>query len=206
MTPVYERLHTRILGCPERAEKLVDWSVKKAKPGQRFTEELAFGLTLHFVANEEQPKLYIHWNPAKNLKFISSLGTADRFISKSYGISLEQAGKDALLKIPGPGKLSIVLWDSQGNDFCRQKENDDVNYLVGMIKFSEDGPQFHTEVECQKELEVVTALSIVKAREEPQTLAKKLPEKKAPPQFSEEVKAYLYQDALLSEFLKQVRR
>lgn len=200
MRRIFERFSTPPLGSEKRGEQLVDWSIEKAAPGTRYTVAHPTGLTLHFVAAKEEPKVYIHWNPAKFKNFRAGIKDTDQIVMTIFGICLEWRKENTKIRILGAGKTGVVLWDEKENSFCQQKKDDDVNYLTGMIKFAAEGPLFHSEVECQEELQLVTALAVYDTKEEEtKKLEEVMPKEKETPQ---DFGNYLLRDALINQLLK----
>lgn len=159
---ITERDGCFLLGSQERLEELVEWS-SKGKPGERWVKDFKFGLRLGFVRNKQSPKMYIHWNQHKFNSFLKTLGEHEKFSITSFGVSIDKCDSGTLVRIIGAGDTTQVLWDSEHIEFSRQQENVDVNWLVGMLCFSEDtGPVFYTQPESQQELEESTALAIIK--------------------------------------------
>jgi hypothetical protein len=197
-TPIVERRSIPLLGERKRAEELVTWSLK-FPVGTRWKANLPHGLTLGFVSDANEPKMYIHWNQQRFLRFLEKLGRQERFILISHGISCEHHAGKTLVKLLGAGKTSVILWDTVKQEFAQQHSkkdpNDDVNWLLGMVRFAEEGPLFLAEVECQQELEEATALAIVetgkKVLEKP--VAEVLPEQRVSPA----VTRFLVTDALM---------
>ena len=94
-------------------------------------------------------------------------------------------------------------------EFSRQQETEDVNWLVGMIRFSEKGPVFSTQPECQLELEESSAVAVI--TNEPVT---SVPVKtKTPnhdplprPELSDKARAYLLKEVAMSALLGSIAR
>jgi hypothetical protein len=187
-----------LLGEEARADQLIEWSTK-GTPGQRWVKDFPFGLRLGFVRDGDNPKVYIHWNQSKFNRFLEELGTQERFLIVSYGISVQRRHKHTLVKLLGAGRTSQVLWDSEHNEFSRKQEHQDVNWVVGMLRLAYDGPLFYTTPETKAELEESTAVAIIadkpKAAPAPKT-AGELIAPQPQTQLSDRTRAYLLQSVL----------
>ena len=193
---------TPILGKESRAEQLVDWSLR-SPVGKRWLRDFDFGLRLGFVAAKEEPKVYLHWNQVRFSHFLNKLTVVpEEFAISSYGVTVEYRHGETevnLLGVPGGQKL----WDTAENGFSRFKAGEDVNWLVGMIRFSLEGPKFLPVAACQKELEEATAIAIIRVDKGVATPQKVSPAKKLPPQgLSVESRAFLLNDILSTLVLK----
>jgi hypothetical protein len=209
-TLVVDRRGIPLLGREERAEELVEWS-KKQRPSTRWIKDLACGLRLGFVSSGEEPKMYIHWNQQRFWRFMDGLGgLPERFFVTAYGICVEHYLGRTIVKLLGAGRTGQVLWDSLLNGFSRQQSlrgETEVNWLVGMVRFSQEGPLFHTQVESQHEVEEAAALAVV-TKKKKTTVSKKaktvgdvLP--KAPP-LSPKARSFLLHDALTNIVLRAI--
>lgn len=205
---VVDRTGIPLLGRDERAEELVEWS-KRMPAGRRWVRDLPFGLRLGFVASGEEPKMYVHWNQQRFWFFLDSLGTPERFFITSYGICAEHHQGRTRVTLLGAGRTGKVLWDTLANPFSRQHgfrdREDDVNWLVGMVRFSQEGPLFLEQAECQQELEEATAIAIVRGKEHSsyptkrKTAGQTLPK---PVALSQKGRDFLLQDALINVVLQ----
>jgi hypothetical protein len=198
MKTLVERQFTPYLGQANRAELLINWSMKQ-RPGNYYSKQLAVGLTLHFRANRNEPKVYLHWNPQRHQQFLTQLGATDKLWLTNYGVCVSRDAGVTTVRLLGAGKSSIELWHDR-RDFCQKHNQDNVDWLLGMLKFAEDGPLFYSQVECQKELEQITPLVLGETKQ----LAKLLPHKnKQPRELSERSRAWLLADAITGAILKE---
>lgn len=205
---VVDRIGIPLLGRDKRAEELVQWS-KQGSPGRRWVKDLPFGLRLGFVSAGEEPKMYIHWNQQRFCSFLNNLGAHERFFTTSYGICTEHYRGRTRVTLLGAGRTGKILWDTLTNPFSRQhsfhNREDDVNWLVGMVRFTQEGPLFLEQTECQQELEEATAIAIIQGKEQPvQTVKKKtagqvLPQ---PAKLSQKGRNFLLQEALINIVLQ----
>lgn len=204
---VIDRQGVPVLGQRKRADELVQWSLKH-KAGKKFVEDFAFGLRVGFISSDSEPKMYIHWNQQKLWKFLDSIGGAERFVVIKFGICVEHDQGRTQVKILGAGKTSRMLWDSLENNFSRQHsfrdQTDNVNWLVGMVRFSEQGPILLTQVECQQELEEAAAVAVIDTSKKENKFITP-PEKLLgnDKQLSTSARAHLLQDVLTSLLIKQ---
>lgn len=157
---IVEREGTYLLGSEDRPDELIEWSLK-GTPGQRYVKDFPFGLRLGFVRDGDTPKVYIHWNQSKFDAFLKGFCTQERFIITSYGVNVSKRHGHTVVKLLGAGRTSQILWDSEHNEFSQQQADEDVNWLVGMIRLSEDGPLFYTTPETQTELEESSAVAVI---------------------------------------------
>lgn len=204
---VVNRRGIPLLGREERAEGLVMWSEDNV-PGKRLVKNFPFGLRLGFVAAGLEPKMYIHWNQQKLFRFLKTLKQTERFFVTAFGICVEHHQGITRICLLGAGKTGAVLWDSLSNPFSRQHSfdspEDEVNWLVGMVRFSEMGPILLRQAECQQELEEATALAIVhKEAAAPkqrvtQSVGQVLPK---PTPLATETQQFLLRDVLLNLIL-----
>jgi hypothetical protein len=203
---IVEKNGRYLLGTEERASELVMWS-SKGEPGQRWIKDFPFGLRLGFVKDGSTPKMYIHWNQHKFNTFLKDMGVHESFSITSYGIRVARNAQGTVVKLLGGGQTSQVLWDSETIEFSREQELTDVNWLVGMVRFSEDGPKFYTTPESQLELEESSAVAIISDKKVP-TVAAKIPQPltRKPVQLSDKARAYLLQDLASSLFIGQMAK
>lgn len=163
-----------ILGREDRAEKLIDWSTKQEAVGTKYSVFHPAGLTIHFVSNGLEPKIYFHWNPSKFETYKKLNLVLDSLVASIFGVEVAFQNGFVKVSIPGTGEENY-LWDEEKKSFCFQAKNDNVNYLLGMLELKETGPVFFSDIECQKELEFVTALAVVEKNKTP-TAKKRLNE------------------------------
>ena len=196
---IVEREGTYLLGSEDRPDELIEWSLK-GKPGQRFVKDFPFGLRLGFVRDGDTPKVYIHWNQKKFDAFLKGLCTQERFIITSYGICVSKRHGQTVVRLLGAGKTSQTLWDSEHNEFAQRQASEDVNWVVGMIRLSEEGPLFYTGPETQAELEESTAVAVISLDKESAPVVR--PKAKLPGQviqrapLSDRTRAFLLQSVL----------
>jgi hypothetical protein len=207
-TLVVDRPGCPILGNLERADELVQWS-EKSDPRRRWVKEFPFGLQLSFVSNKLEPKMYIHWNQQKLWSFLEQLGREERFVIIRYGVCVEHHNGRTNVKLLGAGRTGETLWDTLTNAFSRDHSfvdpQDNINWLLGMVKFSTEGPQLYRKIECQQELEEATALAVIHKKrpapkKPPASAGKVLPAKGG---LSPAARSYLLKDALMNIVLKQ---
>lgn len=196
--PLRERKSIKLLGQPDRAEKLVRWSKERVKTGTRHKEEFPNGLTLVFVAALSEPKVYIHWNPGKFKKYLESLKKPERLFQVNWGVAAEYHPARFKLRLLTVGrKERVVLWDT-ANSFCAEHNEDDVSWLCGMIRFRENGPVFLPLPACQQELEEAAALAVIDGKGEapaPRNIKAKL---EAPRQAEQSLKEFFSNPAVAS--------
>ncbi len=196
---IVERAGTYLLGSEDRPDQLIEWS-RKGTPGQRYVKDFPFGLRLGFVRDGDTPKVYIHWNQKKFESFLTGLCTQERFVITSYGVCVTKRHGQTVVKLLGAGKTTQILWDSEHNDFAHRHGDEDVNWVVGMIRLSEDGPLFYTTPETQTELEESTAVAVISLDE--QAILTPAPKAKPPgeiikkTQLSDRTRAFLLQSVL----------
>lgn len=204
--PVVDRRGIPLLGKEERAEQLVAWSERNA-PGKRWTQDFAFGLRLSFVSEGSTPSMYMHWSPQKFRAWLDGLGSApERLCLVEYGISVEHYKGRTLVRLLGAGQTGQILWDTN-KSFCyqqsRPEEKSQVNWLLGLVVFSESGPQFLGVPEAQSQLQNASALAIIE--DKPKTAPVVRPKQAArpgkvlqSPQLTPKARAFLLQDILLN--------
>jgi hypothetical protein len=203
---IVEREGRYILGSEDRADQLIEWS-DKGKRGQRWVKDFPFGLRLGFVRDGLCPKVYIHWNQKKFNDFLKTLETHEEFSITAYGVRVDRTNGWTVVRLMGAGQSTQTLWDSAAIDFSRKQEDENVNWVVGMLRFSEEGPLFYTAFESQEELEESAAISIitdkpakapvVKAKPAPRQVLKK-------PILSPKARAFLVQDLAVNALLARV--
>lgn len=204
-----ERSNLKLLGQEhgvERADLLVQWSMHH-KPGQRWSKDFPFGLRLGFVAAGESPKVYLHWNQQAFNSFRQQLGFApDVLFFSEYGICVHYKQGRTLVTLPGASGTKAVLWDSQ-REFCRQQDDAAVYWLLGMIRFAEEGPVLLDELESQQELEEATAVASIRLAPGEKKQVTKSPAAVLPsPQMSEKARTYLLQDVVTNMLLRSQGR
>lgn len=197
---IIERRDTPFLGRHQRAEELLEWSLQR-KPGKRWVKKFPFGLRLGFVSDGNFPKTYIHWNQHDFKAFLTDLGSQERFNISTYGICVVHDYGHTVVKLLGAGKTTQVLWDSDLNAFSKAQEDANVNWLVGMIRFTEDRPVFSTQAETQQELEEASAVAIITDKK-PVVAPQKTTRVAAPAVvLSPDSRAFLLKDVLLNTLL-----
>jgi len=205
---IVEREGRYILGSEDRADQLIEWSTK-GKPGQRHVRDFPFGLRLGFVRDGVSPKVYIHWNQKKFNAFLATLETYEEFSVTAYGFRVDKTPSGTLVRLLGGGQTTQVLWDSENIEFSRQEEESDVNWMVGMLRFSEDGPIFYTQHQSQAELEESTAVAIISDKSveapvvKPRVVAPVAAKKVV---LSDKARQFLVQDIAVNALLKQIAR
>ena len=172
-TLVIDRCGIPVLGQYQdenRAEELIEWS-KKQPSGKRWVRDFPFGLRLGFVSAGEEPKMYIHWNHQRFLRFLDLVGQHDRFFIVSYGICVEYSQGQTRVSLLGAGKTGKILWDTASNAFSKlhasRDASDEVHWLTGIVRFSSEGPLFLEQMECQTELEEATAVAVIEMGDTP---------------------------------------
>jgi len=192
----------RLLGNEKRAEQLIDWSCSH-RVGQRWIKDFPFGLRLGFVADNDQPKMYLHWNQQQFEQFYHNLGCSPKVLFLSeYGICVSYSKGRTKVVLPGSKGTSISLWDSK-TKFCQEQKDASVYWMIGMIRFSSE-PLFYDQVETQQELEEASAVASIrvpkKEKTTVKTVAQALPKQEP---LTMKARAYLFQDALTSLLLKK---
>jgi len=190
-----------LLGKEARGDQLVEWS-KKHKRGQRWVKDFAFGLRLGFVADGLAPKVYLYWNQTVFQRFISNLTfNPDVLFFTEYGICVNHREKYTRVTLPGLGASKVTLWDSN-LEFCQQQAESPVYWMLGMLRFSEEGPVFHDQAETQQELEEATAVASIRVTQKEKKATKPaavvLPKK----ELSNSARAYLFQDVITNIILQ----
>lgn len=156
---IVERHGAVLLGERNRSDKLVEWS-QKQNPGTLFQQELPCGLMLAFYAQGSEPRMHIHFNPAKFHKLRQQAGEQSRFLVVSWGFAIEHWDGRTRVRLLAAGKPnSPIIWDS-ADDFCKHQEDADTNFLRGMICFSEKGPLFYSELP-EEELSSLNNLAVI---------------------------------------------
>ena len=205
---IIERENSYLLGAEDRADQLLEWS-SKGEPGQRSVKDFPFGLRLGFVRDGFTPKIYIHWNQHKFNEFLKGVGTCEEFSVTAFGIRVDKRNGSTIVRLLGGGQTTQTLWDSEAIEFSRQQEASDVNWLVGMVKLSENGPEFFTTPESQLELEESSAVAIisnkpaavpvVKAKTAGAVIAKKT-------ELSPQARSFLLQDIAINALLGRIAK
>lgn len=175
MLKVLENEVFPILGREDRAEKLIDWSGKQETTGLKYSVVHPTGLTIHFISNGLEPKIYFHWNPSKFETYKKLNLVLDSLVVSVFGVEIAFRNGFVKVSIPGVGE-GKTLWDEEEKSFCLQAKNDNVNYLLGMVELKETGPVFLNDIECQEELEFVTALAVVEKKKNTSSPKKRLNE------------------------------
>ena len=210
-TPVIDRQDIPLLGKEERAEQLIAWS-ERSKPGKRWTKDFAFGLRLSFVSNDLTPDLYLHWNPVKFRSWLEKLGEEpEQLYLVEYGIAVDHSAERTLVTLLGAGEEGQVLWDTR-KSFCyqqsRPEEKASVNWLLGMVSFTEDGPVFRGVPETQSQLKEASALAVIEDKpktapvlkaKEAAKLGQVIPIQKQV--VSDKARAFLLRDILLNRLV-----
>jgi hypothetical protein len=199
---IVERRDTPFLGRHQRAEELLEWS-QKQKPGERWVKKFPFGLRLGFVSDGDYPKTYIHWNQHDFKSFLKELGSQERFIINTYGICVAHHHGHTVVKLLGAGRTTQVLWDSKFNEWSRKQDDANVNWLVGMVRLTDDRPSFSTQAESQQELEEATAVAIITDTPVVAPITTRLPSTPISQviPLSADKRAYLLQDVVLNALL-----
>ena len=205
---IVERKNTPLLGKRERSDQLVNWSMSKPK-GKRYIKEFPFGLKLVFISCGTEPRVHIHWNPQAFKTWLKSFGAAPkRMMLIEFGICVDYFDGQTKIRLLGAGGTEKTLWNSK-IPFCSEQEKSSaaVNWLLGMVTLHETGPMFYDVPETQAEIKCASALAIVtdKPKMSPVVKPKRI---KSPgkvlqkPALSDQARAHLLQDVLLSGLVK----
>lgn len=191
-----ERSSIPFLGKEERAEQLIRWSNRR-KRGDRWVKHFQHGLTLAFVADGSEPRMYIHWNQSRFQSFLQGLGCQpDHLFFTEYGVCVLYRAGRTVVTLPAVGGTKVVLWDSS-KEFCQENSQEDVNWMTGLVKFTEQGFVFLSQVESQQELQEASAVAKLRVERKPTPTKTRQPAQMLPPaQLSDEARSYLFQDAL----------
>lgn len=195
MVELRERKGTPLLGGTldkNRAEKLIEWSKKKSS-GASYNLKFSNGVSLDFVARGEEPRIYIRFNPRIFKELLSALGPLDRLVLSFFGLGMNWYKEHLTISLL-TAKNPVTLWDSE-HDFVKKQGDANTSFLLGMVKLN-DNPEFYSEIENQKELELVSALAVYDSTAA--GISKKLPEKR---ELSTGTKVFLARDAILNAVL-----
>jgi len=154
----------------------------------------------------------MYWSPKRFRTWLGALKTTPRYLSLvEYGLAVEYRQGRTLVRLLGAGKTGKVLWDTR-KSFCYQQsspeEKNDVNWLLGMLTFGEEGPMFSDVPEAQSQLQEATALAIIKDKPKKEPVlrpkaANNLNQVLAPPPLSAKARNFLLKDLLLSRLTAQ---
>lgn len=202
---IEEDSNTYILGAEDRADQLIEWSTKGIA-GQRWIKDFSFGLRLGFVRDGLSPKMYIYWNQNKFNSFLKELGTSDLFMVTSYGVKVSNQNGETVVKLVGAKETSHILWDTETIEFSRQQKAADVNWVVGMVRISDDGPIFYTGPDSQQELEESSAVAIISDKPVQKVKSKNPVEATKRTILSNEARDYLLQDVILNKLIGNISK